>query len=94
MQLAGVGAPTLVQVAVPVAALLPAVIVKSVPLVVVFTAATVMMVIAAVASAFDGGGTDVAGGSTEAAGERLGEEPYDEDRDLSNEADAQSGARA
>jgi len=63
-------------------------------LVVVFTAATVMMVIAAVASAFDGGGTDVAGGSTEAAGERLGEEPYDEDRDLSNEADAQSGARA
>jgi len=62
---------------------------------VVFTAATVMMVIAAVASAFDGGGVaDVGGGSTDAAGERLGEEPYDDDPDLSHEADAHSGVRA
>jgi hypothetical protein len=47
-------------------------------LVVVFTAAAVMMLIGAIASVFDGSGaTGGARGSTDEAGERLGEEPYD-----------------
>ncbi|HEY5032361.1 MAG TPA: MFS transporter, partial [Actinomycetes bacterium] len=48
-------------------------------LVVVFAAATVMMVIGAVASIFDGSSSDAEGHSSPAEGERLGEEPEDAD---------------
>jgi MFS family permease len=47
-------------------------------LVVVFAAAAVMMLVGAVASFFDGSSSDE--GSTEAEGERLGEEPEDAER--------------
>ena len=62
-------------------------------LVVVFTAAAVMMAVASAASAFDGGPGGSPGGSSDAAGERLGEEPDEGDPVVEESTDTHPAAR-